>query len=375
MNESAMAATAAPLARAPGKLYIAGEYAVVEPGFPAIIAAVNRYVTVKVKQREESGRIVTENSRLFPLEWTRRDGRPDVDERNHPFRFILSAIRHTEAYVHRAGRPLTYYQVAVGSDLDRVDRQKYGLGSSAAVTVATVRALLAYYHVTADPQLVFKLAALSHLSVQRNGSCGDIAASVYGGWLAYTSFDRNWLARQTDAGKVPAELLGADWPGLSMCPLEAPPDLRLLVGWTGQPASTYRLVKAITAAKSRRPDAYRRFLYASRACVERMIAGFRQQCPEAICREIRHNRRILADLSALSGVAIETDELRRLCELAEEQGAAAKSSGAGGGDCGIVLAGPETDSRKIEKSWSQAGITPLNLRVTHPRGKKAEGNE
>ena len=34
------------VSRAPGKLYIAGEYAVVEPGHPAILVAVDRFVTV-----------------------------------------------------------------------------------------------------------------------------------------------------------------------------------------------------------------------------------------------------------------------------------------------------------------------------------------
>ena len=31
--------------KAPGKLYIAGEYAVVESGYPAIIVALNQFVT------------------------------------------------------------------------------------------------------------------------------------------------------------------------------------------------------------------------------------------------------------------------------------------------------------------------------------------
>ena len=35
--------------RAPGKLYIAGEYAVVEPGFPAVLIAVDRYVTLLLR--------------------------------------------------------------------------------------------------------------------------------------------------------------------------------------------------------------------------------------------------------------------------------------------------------------------------------------
>ncbi|MGW9022604.1 hypothetical protein ACWGOE_14100, partial [Leucobacter chromiiresistens] len=34
--------------RAQGKLYIAGEYAVVDPGQPAVIVAVDRYITVQL---------------------------------------------------------------------------------------------------------------------------------------------------------------------------------------------------------------------------------------------------------------------------------------------------------------------------------------
>lgn len=33
---------------APGKLYIAGEYAVVEPGHPAIIAAIDQFISVSI---------------------------------------------------------------------------------------------------------------------------------------------------------------------------------------------------------------------------------------------------------------------------------------------------------------------------------------
>ena len=34
---------------APGKLYVAGEYAVVEPGHPAILVAVDRFLTVELE--------------------------------------------------------------------------------------------------------------------------------------------------------------------------------------------------------------------------------------------------------------------------------------------------------------------------------------
>ena len=43
--------------RAPGKLYVAGEYAVVEPGEPAVLIAVDRYLTVRLSESTGSGRI------------------------------------------------------------------------------------------------------------------------------------------------------------------------------------------------------------------------------------------------------------------------------------------------------------------------------
>ena len=38
--------------KVPGKLFLAGEYAVVESGNPAVIAAVDRYLTVSIESAE-----------------------------------------------------------------------------------------------------------------------------------------------------------------------------------------------------------------------------------------------------------------------------------------------------------------------------------
>ena len=53
-------------------------------------------------------------------------------------------------------------------------------GSSAAVTVATIKALAKFYDLKMSKDQIFKLAAIAHLDVQGNGSLGDIAASVMG---------------------------------------------------------------------------------------------------------------------------------------------------------------------------------------------------
>ncbi|MCB7441759.1 phosphomevalonate kinase, partial [Bacteroides thetaiotaomicron] len=86
-----------------------------------------------------------------------------------------------------------FYHLKVTSELDSSNGRKYGLGSSGAVTVGTVKALNIFYDLGLENEEIFKLSALAHLAVQGNGSCGDIAASCYGGWIAFSTFDHDWV--------------------------------------------------------------------------------------------------------------------------------------------------------------------------------------
>ena len=62
---------------------------------------------------------------------------------------------------------------------------------------------------------------------------------------------------------------------------------------------------------------------------------------------------------------IETEALRALCDIAERYDAAAKPSGAGGGDCGIGLVGAGGSRRDILREWETHDIRRLRLAV-HP---------
>ncbi|KRK32775.1 phosphomevalonate kinase [Loigolactobacillus bifermentans] len=351
-------------AQAPGKLYIAGEYAVVETGLPAIIVALNQFVTVTIEESQHYGSIVSKQYQENSLYWSRQGDELVFDNRDNPFHYILSAIRLTEKYVREMGKPLALYHLHINSELDSQDGKKYGLGSSAAVTVATVKALLDFYQVPLTKDRLYKLAAIAHLDVQGNGSLGDIAASVYGGWIAYRSFDRSWLAairRETTL----VELINMDWPQLSIELLTPPENLQLMIGWTGSPASTSQLVDRITIAKAKRRDAYHHFLHESKLCLEQMIAGFKAKDLKQIQAQIRRNRELLHELSDFSQVSIETPLLQKMCDLAESFHGAAKSSGAGGGDCGIALLDKTLATEKLAKSWIDAGIEQLDLAVHH----------
>ncbi|MGV0167410.1 phosphomevalonate kinase [Furfurilactobacillus sp. WILCCON 0119] len=348
--------------QAPGKLYIAGEYAVVEAGFPAIIVALNQFVTVTIEESQHFGTIDSEQYKETSVNWRRAGDELVFDNRDNPFHYLLSAIQLTENYARACGRELKFYHLSVNSQLDSKDGKKFGLGSSAAVTVGTVKALCKFYELPLTKDILFKLAAIAHLDVQGNGSLGDIAASVYGGWIAYHSFDHQWLAKQRQQFSL-TDLLALEWPGLAVELLTPPTDLRLLIGWTGSPASTSHLVDKVSDARDVDQAKYQAFLTASHDCLDRMIQGFRDSDIDVIQTELRVNRQLLQQLSSFSHVPIETVALNTLCAIAEDHGGAAKTSGAGGGDCGIVLIDRHAAVDTLLHDWEAEDITALPLSV------------
>lgn len=245
--------------KAPGKLYIAGEYAVVENGYPAILVALDQFVTCSIEESAaEVGKIISRQYHNNALQWYRLGEQMVVDNRDNPFSYILSAIKVTEEYARSFARELRIFDLHIDSQLDSDSGKKYGLGSSAAVTVATVKALCHFYNLPVTKDEIFKLAAIAHFEVQGNGSLGDVAASVYGGWIAYHSFDRQWLAQQRKYLDL-RTLVDLPWPDLKIESLKAPSNLQLLIGWTGKPASTSQLVDKISLFKARQQKEYRQF--------------------------------------------------------------------------------------------------------------------
>ncbi len=358
--------------KAPGKLYISGEYAVVENGYPAILVALDQFVTCSIEESAaEVGKIISRQYHNNALQWHRLGEQMVVDNRDNPFSYILSAIKVTEEYARSFARELRIFDLHIDSQLDSDSGKKYGLGSSAAVTVATVKVLCRFYNLPVTKDEIFKLAAIAHFEVQGNGSLGDVAASVYGGWIAYHSFDRQWLAQQRKYLDL-RTLVDLPWPDLKIESLKAPSNLQLLIGWTGKPASTSQLVDKISLFKARQQKEYRQFLEDSKHCIQRMVDGFHNADLESIKNEIRYNRELLKQLGTNSGVHIETPVLNKLCEIAEDFGGAAKTSGAGGGDCGIVAIDRDSNFKLVLKKWAANKIEQLPLSVHFIENVKGE---
>lgn len=351
---------------APGKLYIAGEYAVVDPGQPAVLVAVERRLSLRLDAPAEPGvgRVHSDVYPTGPLTWGREGGSGAVvmapDARDH----VAATLRTVDRLRAERGLRAGCFDVRISSRLEDGQGRKLGLGSSGAVVVALVAALDQFYGLGLTPTQRFQVALLATVQVSPRASGGDLAASTFGGWLRYTAPDRAALIREL-AGRPVCEVLGSDaWEPFGVQPLPPPQGLDLLVGWTGSPASTDLLVAGVRGQR-RAAAAGESFLAASRDCVTALVDAL-QDDPQGAMEAVRHARRVLQQLGRDSGTLIETERLRALCDVAEQHGAAAKPSGAGGGDCGVALVPTGRPPAGILAGWEAHGIRHLDLPVSPP---------
>lgn len=314
-----------------GKLYLAGEYAILTPQQTAIIKSIPIYMTARIAQ---SDRI-----ELFSDLFDYPVGMADDSK----YRLIQESVRTFVAFCHLSPEELTPFKLSISGNMGK-NGKKYGIGSSGSVTVLTLKALAAFYGITISKNLLFKLAAYTLLKLGDNGSMGDIACIAYDDLIAYTSFDRERIA--ADIAKHSLDtLLEMDW-GYRIEPLVPKVKADFLVGWTAQPALSSQMIKDL---KGRVTSA---FLEETRAAVEQARKSLTTGDKVGLIKALERVSDLLVDLSP----AIYTDKLLDLKVASQGLDAVAKSSGAGGGDCGIALSFKADDTVVLKERWQQAGL-------------------
>lgn len=347
--------------KVPGKLMIAGEFAVLEPKQKLVAMAVDRFVYVTLMENEEN-RITLENLHLHHVIWSYHNQIVKIQTDDPRARFVEFAMETALNYLKEQSVSPHAFTLSIRSELDDESGIKYGLGSSAAVVTAVISAILQKY-LPEDPSadLIFKLAAISHVITQGNGSGADIAASSYGGIIEYTSFQAEWLVTEYKEKESLTALIEKEWVYLSVKRITLPDSLHILIGWTGSPASTSQLVKDILGLKVMQPEKFEVFLTESERAVETFLSGIEQSDITLIFQGIKQNRQALSRVGRIAGVEIETELLAKLSDLAEGMSCAGKQSGAGGGDCGIAFIPTKKIRDNLINAWTEAGIKPLKI--------------
>lgn len=103
-----------------------------------------------------------------------------------------------------------------------------------------------------------------------------------------------------------------------------------------------------------------RFLFSANAATAAARSALCDGQNAPLLQAVGQYRHLLQELQTDFLSPIETPTLVALSDSAEALGLAAKSSGAGGGDCGLALGDP-TLFVELSQDWRAQGIEPLEL--------------
>ena len=317
-----------------GKLFWAGEYAILEPGQLALIKAIPIYMTAEI----ESSEVYRLYSDMFTYSV---DMRPDSS-----YALIQETVALVEEYLTAQGVELQPFSLDVRGKMER-EGKKFGLGSSGSVVVLVIKAMLAFYERPAERDLLFKLASAVLLKRGDNGSMGDIACIVSEDLVLYQSFDREKVAQWLERENLQT-VLARDW-GFSISSVEPALKFDFLVGWTKEVAVSSHMVKQI------KDNMNAIFLQASKETVTNLVKALQMGQEETVIDLLEQASQLLEGLSS----DIYTPLLRQLKNASRDLKAVAKSSGAGGGDCGIALSFDQDSTTLLKKRWADLGIELL----------------
>jgi phosphomevalonate kinase len=329
---------------APGKLVLAGEYAVLA-GAPALVLAMDRRARVSLAPAAGGsstvectggaegtasygwrGTALTSSGAAFPLiEAILVELREELALAQAP---PFAARIDTSEFSERAGTASS----------------KLGLGSSAALTVAFASAL-AEYTGRPSPQAhwVGRLIAVHRRFQNGRGSGLDIAASLFGGVISY---------RMNGAVESPA-----------VAPRPLPDSLRLLTIWSGRSVSTEAALERLARWRAQSPVEYARALDELKEVATAADEAARTRDSRALLDSLSAYGDSLRRFAAASGLEIYSTEHARIADVAREHGAVYKPCGAGGGDVGVACGDDAAALEALRKAITEAGFRALALAV------------
>lgn len=216
----------------------------------------------------------------------------------------------------------------------------YGLGSSSAVSVCLIQALAEIFDKKLDCKQVFNLAYKAVLNVQGVGSGFDVAAACWGGTLFY--------------------LTG----GKKITPLKTKP-LPLVIAYSGSKADTPTLIRKVQSLREKKFEKIEAIFEKIEAIVKQAKIELKKGNWEKLGKLMTENQELLTQLR------VSTPLIDKLIKSALKAGAwGAKISGAGGGDCIIVLTSKEK-RHQVEQALVKTGgiLVPIE---TGTKGVKIE---
>jgi len=298
-----------------GKIILFGEHAVVY-GSRAIAAPVPLAVRARVVEEDDGVWLVV------PRWGVEQRLRMDPSKQRSfevPAALILNELGLTDRSM----------RIEVFSEMPRA----MGLGGSAAVAVAIIRALDRHFELGLSDDAVNALAYQCECVAHGTPSGIDNTVATFGRPLVY---------RKGDPPQID--------------PLELPKPINFVIGMTGIESLTAKMVARVRDGRKRNPDVY-----------DTMFKGIDAVSGQALEAIRRYDLERLGELmnvcqGLLNGLGVSSWELEELIQISRENGAlGAKLTGGGGGGSMIALC-PD-NAGQVVAGIQEAGYQAMEVRI------------
>lgn len=300
-------------ASAPGKIILTGEHFVVHGSY-AVAAAINKRARVTVSPLGNQESEIVSEGKSSP-----------VFADDNRFSLVKSVLGRTfEEY----GKPKHSFRIQIDSEIP----QGSGLGSSAAISVATSAAITSFIGQNPSKKQIWELSMRGERSVHGNPSGIDTWASLSGGIFL---FNKKNGPKQIQTKGV----------------------LQFLVVFSGKTRRTSDLISTVSETRNKYPSSFEH--------LSKVASLLSLELVEAVTKGDLPYLGSLMDLTqlSLSRVGVSTKELDNLIEsLLRGEAYGAKITGAGGGGSIIALPKPNMAKsllRKVSLNYAHSFLTSI----------------
>jgi mevalonate kinase len=278
-----------------------GEHSVVY-GKPAVVLAIDRRANVYAEKRSDNKIFIDADNLGFSGYFE--------DDTYHPVRGRAWRGRNLAALNVAAKKTMEYLGVQGGANLKvrSMIPIAVGLGSSAAICVATVAAIERLHDAGLKQEEISNIAFEGETIIHGKPSGVDNNVSTFAGVMSYDK--KNGIKRH-----------------------KLDQDIPFIIGNSKKKRSTRKMVENVAALKERNPEEMNNILDSMGQIAESGL--------DALMKSDIHRIGDLMNLNhgLLSAIGVSTMKLEILCHTSRNNGAlGAKLTGAGGGGCMIALA-------------------------------------
>ena len=299
------------IASAPGKVILFGEHAVVY-GKPAIAAAITKRIYVKSRRIDSGIQIFSEDKTESSIEYVK-----------HAIELVIGTKRMKKQGI----------DVTIDSELPVGG----GLGSSAALSVATIKSVSTLLGVDLGKEEIARLGREVESKVQGASSGIDPFVSTYGGAIYYRDgrFDRQQIN---------------PFPG----------SRSIVIGYTGSSSSTKNMISNVSHLREKYPKIIDHIFD--------VIGDISERAKIIFDGDLRKNENELGDLmnlnnGLLEALGVSSFSLSNLVNASLLAGAlGAKITGAGGGGCIFALSSGR--EKEVSTAIKMAGGVPIPVEIS-----------